>query len=780
MLEQDIKSLKQKYEVVFNLNNLLKVRIKAFEELANIINSEKDIKEALNNTLDLILGLFKVPSGSIMLLDRSNRFMDIGIARGDKAPEIKDLKINIGEGIAGKVAQTGESEIVNNVKASQDFNKDIGEQIDYIPKNILCVPIKIKDHVLGVIEIMDKFDGDFTKDDEELLLSIANTLGIIISNVNLYKLSKQTVNRLKILNEVAKSINTTMDLQVLLDMIMESSRDVFEAEGSSLMLIDEKTNELYFNVTTGAGKEELKQVRIPMGKGIAGMVAQTGEPVNVEDAVNDSRIYKAADEATKMITKNMIAVPMRVKGKVIGVLEVINAKGKQFFDQYDVELLQAFADHAGIAIFNRDLIDNLKTVNQQLKRSYKEIKAMYEMTQKLTNETDIDQLFDISVDVIRKIFELEKISIMLYDNQSNSLKVKKAVGLEIELIEKIIIDKKETISGYVCRTKKPVLIKNMDKNRIFGRNKRFRYKIGSFISVPLQIRDEVLGVLNVADRRDGYFFDEKDLMTFITLGQQIGKSYENIIYYNEFLEKQRIEKELEVTRNIQQHVLPKDFPEMPDFDVYGYNLPAKEVGGDFYDYMQINEKTHSFLIADVSGKSLPASMFMAFSRSITRVEAYNLISPSRVLEESNKYIFKDSRSGMFVTMFYFVAHVDARKFIFGSAGHNDQLLYRSNKNDIVELNVKGIPLGVSPESKYLEDEYRYEKGDFLILYTDGVTEAINKTGDEFGMAQFKDLIIKNKDLSAKELVDNVINAVNEFSVGMPQFDDITLLALKFN
>ena len=778
-MEQNIKSVENKYKTVLNLNNLLKVRLKACEELSKIINSEKDIKEALNNTLDLVLDLFKVPSGSIMLLDRSGRFMDISVARGEKSDQMKDIKINIGEGIAGKVAQTGEPMIVNDVNSSCDFNKNIGEQIGYIPENILCVPIKIREKILGVIEIMGKFENDFTEDEKSLLFSIASTLGLSIANVRLYKIADQTVSRLRTLMEVSKIINTTMDLQELLNSIMGSSKDVLNAEGSSLMLIDEGTDELFFNVTTGAGKDKLKEIRIPVGKGIAGIVAQENKSINVEDAVNDSRIFKQADKATKVLTKNLIAVPMHVRDKVVGVLEVINAKDRQYFDEYDVDLLQSLADHAGIAVHNRDLISNLKIANQELKRSYKEIKAMYEMSEGLTNETDIERLFYISVDVIREVFEVDKVSIMLYDEESGSLKIKRAIGINDNLIDKILVSEGDRIAGHVYKNNRPVLIKNMNKEKKFGRNKKLRYRTSSFISVPLKLREKVIGVLNVTDKKDDSAFDEKDLLTFTELGNQIGKSYENIIYYNEFLEKQKFEKELEVTRNIQQHVLPKDFPEIKGLDIFATNIPAKEVGGDYYDYMMIDDKTHSFLIADVSGKSLPASMFMALSRSITRVEAYNLISPSKVLEESNKYIFKDSESGMFVTMFYFVVHSEANKIMFGSAGHNEQLLYKRAENDFKYLKVKGIPLGVSPESSYMESKQKYKAGDILILYTDGVTEAINKAGDEFGIERFKKIIVKNKDLSANDLGNKILDGVNEFTQEMPQFDDITLMVIKF-
>lgn len=780
MLEEKIKEIKGKYETLKNLTEIYKVRLKSFEEISKIINSNVSLEEALNITLDLILKLFRVPSGSIMLLSPDRKYMEISVARGDKAEEIKKFKIKLGEGIAGKVALTGEPMIVSDTKKSPDFNREIGESIDYIPRNILCVPIKIKEKVLGVIEIMDK-PGDipFDNDDLSLLSSISNTLGIVIENVNLYRLAEQNVERLSKLIDISKIINTTMNLQELLQYIMDVAKDVLKAEGSSLMLIDEESKELYFNIATGEGGEILKQIRIPMGKGVAGIVAQTGNPLLIEDAVNDPRVFKAVDEQTKITTRNLLAVPMRVRERVVGVLEVINSIEKPCFDENDLHLFQAFADHAGIAIYNRDLINSLKEANKELERRFKEIKAMYEINKQLGTETDVEKVFQISTKVISEIFDLQRVSIMLYNEQENILRVKSAVGINEKLIPEIKVGRGERIAGKVFQQNKPILIKDMNKDRRFGKNKRFRYKSSSFISVPLRIRNKTIGVLNVTDKKDNEPFNGNELMTFIAISNQIGKNYENIIYYKEFLEKQRIEKELEITRHIQQHVLPKEFPKIEGLDISAVSIPAREVGGDFYDYIGINELVHAFLIADVSGKSLPASMFMALSRSITRVEAHNLISPAKVLEESNKYVYKDSESGMFVTMFYMVCYLDDKIIEFGSAGHNEQLFYKADTGEFKLLKVKGIPLGISPDSKYREDKITYNSGDILILYTDGVTEAMNQAGEEFELERLKNVILESKELGAKEILDNILENVKEFTQGTPQFDDITLLIIKF-
>jgi serine phosphatase RsbU (regulator of sigma subunit) len=323
------------------------------------------------------------------------------------------------------------------------------------------------------------------------------------------------------------------------------------------------------------------------------------------------------------------------------------------------------------------------------------------------------------------------------------------------------------------------VVENMQKDKRFGKNKKLRYKTASFVSVPIQMRDKVIGVLNLTDREDMENFKKEDLLTFTTISTQIGKNYENLIYYNEFLEKQKIEKELEVTRDIQQHILPKKFPKIENISISAVNIPAKEVGGDFYDYIKINESVHCFLVADVSGKSLPAGMFMALSRNITRVEAYNLVSPAKVLEESNKYVYNDSQSGMFVTMFYMALYTPQHKILFGSAGHNEQLFYNSKEDNFYYLKVKGIPLGIAPDSKYMEGEIEYHPNDILVLYTDGVTEAMNKIGEEFGLKRLEDIIKKSSSLTADEILENVLKEIKDFTAGIPQFDDITLLIIKF-
>ncbi len=756
------------------------LKIKALEELGKIINEKANIQEVISGILDMIIDTFKVRSGSIILLDATGKEMEFSIARGEKAKELKEYKLKLGKGIAGKVAQTGVACIANDLKNHPDFNRKLAEKIGYVPEKILCVPIKCNKKILGVVEIMDKYDGsDFTKEDEQQLSSIGSTIGIMIENINLYKGMQENTIKLTKLIEMSKIINTTLNLRNLLEYIMESAKEVFGAEGSSLMFLDERKKELFFDITVGEGGKKLKQIRVPLGKGVAGIVAQTGKPLLIEDALNDPRVYKKADAITHFTTRNIMAVPMRVKDKIIGVLEVVNSKNKACFDEKDIEVFQAFADHAAVAIYNRELINNLEKANKELTRRLKEIKALHTISERTATETNPDKIFKIAIEIISEIFEIERISIMLWSSDEEALIIKEACGIPEEVKKRVKVKRGEKIAGKIFDMGEPVLVEDMRKDKRFGKHKRLRYKVPSFVSVPIKFRDKIIGVLNLTDKKNGNNFESDELMTFIAVSDQIGKSYENAIYYNEFLEKERLEKELEIAKQIQKHILPKEFKELTGIDAAGISIPAKEVGGDFYDYMKLKENLYGFLIADVSGKSLPAGMFMALARNILRVESFNLIEPAKVLEASNKYIYQDSESGMFVTLFYGVVNTAEKILKYGTGGHNPQLLFKKNRNEFVELKARGIPLGISPDSKYVEQDINIEKDDILLLYTDGVTEAINEKNEEFEVERLKNVIYKNKDKSSQDIINAVLDAIKEFTKGVPQFDDITLLVLKF-
>lgn len=243
-------------------------------------------------------------------------------------------------------------------------------------------------------------------------------------------------------------------------------------------------------------------------------------------------------------------------------------------------------------------------------------------------------------------------------------------------------------------------------------------------------------------------------------------------------EKERVQKELEIAKGIQQTFLPESAPEIEGFDLAGLNTPALEVGGDFYDFIPVDLNKWGLVVADVSGKGVPAALFMALSRTLIRANTTGTSTPAETIHRTNNMISEDSRANMFVTLFYGVLDPVRKTLTYINAGHNPPLVQGKSPIEITMLAAKGIALGVKTDMEFEEKEIVLHSGDILILYTDGVTEAINRKNEMFGHERISRIVEENYYLSAQEIVKKIEKEVFIYSEGQPQFDDITLLLVK--
>ena len=248
-------------------------------------------------------------------------------------------------------------------------------------------------------------------------------------------------------------------------------------------------------------------------------------------------------------------------------------------------------------------------------------------------------------------------------------------------------------------------------------------------------------------------------------------------------EMARKDAELAIAAEIQQSFLPDVIPQIEGFEIAGTNIPAKEVGGDFFDVVPLeviplNTKRMGILIADVSGKGVPAALFMALSRIVIRVSATMFPKVSEAISFANPVISRDSRTGMFVTVFYGVLDYGTKTLAYVNAGHNPPLLFRAGSDEPEELPATGIAIGALEDSQYKQGEARLASGDLLVMYTDGVTEALNDQNEMFEIPRLTQVILENRDRPSTEIVQAIINAVNAFSQKQPQYDDITILVVR--
>ncbi len=251
----------------------------------------------------------------------------------------------------------------------------------------------------------------------------------------------------------------------------------------------------------------------------------------------------------------------------------------------------------------------------------------------------------------------------------------------------------------------------------------------------------------------------------------------------EQIEKERIARELEIAREIQNSLLPKSNPSAAELDFACAYSSAKEVGGDYYDFIEFDPDHLGIIVADVSGKSLPGMLVMLMTRDIVKAATHSYDNPGKILSAINRKLKENIRPGMFVTMFLGIFEKSTSKFIFASAGHNPLVWFDSVANECRLIKTKGYPLGMMPDKVFLEriesDEIRLSANDLIVQYTDGVNEAQNPEGAEFGLDRFVDLIKDHAACDVNSISDRVLDGLNEFVRNAEQYDDITLLAVKW-
>ncbi len=579
---------------------------------------------------------------------------------------------------------------------------------------------------------------------------------------------------------ITNKINSTMELNTLLIVIMEAAKAILHCEGSSLMLMDHENNELKFDIITGeVSKESVKSIRVPLGTGIAGLVAQTGDPIIVNDAENDARVFRKVDESSKFVTRNLLCVPMKIKDKLIGILEGVNALGRDGFTEHDLIILNFLSDQAAIAINNRQMFEELEEANKALADRVKELNALYEISMAATQYYDLEKLFDTAIRSISEIIGANRCSLFLHDESENNFIHYASTGIPELKGKKYAVGDDAGIMGQVFKDGYPVLVVDIEQDVRFSSFKSSIFSSKSFMAIPLTINDKIIGLLNLADKKDGGIFNSADFMICTSIGNHLVAAFNTYKLNQEILQQERIKKELETAVAIQRRILPKSFDNEAGIQIQALTMPARSVGGDYYEFFKIDEKRFAVLIADVSGKGIPAAFFAALSRNTLRAETTNFVSAEKVFSNGNKYICMDSEAGMFVTAAIFVINHEEKTINYVSAGHNEQIFYKAKEKRLELIKSPGVPLGVLPNIDFKQKTMSYEHGDTLVLFTDGVVEANNDEHEEFGEENFYTLVEKYNNLECSEMLEKMKNDIMAFSSKDHLFDDLTLMVVRF-
>lgn len=390
--------------------------------------------------------------------------------------------------------------------------------------------------------------------------------------------------------------------------------------------------------------------------------------------------------------------------------------------------------------------------------------------------SDLDGLLFLLMDFIMTVANTEMGAIQLLNGRTFQTRVHANFPDKIRREYKFISG--ETISEYAAKTRQLCLIENYLHNPKV--NHQVKILIDSYICIPIMAKDQSIGLLNIARRygTDQPAWSQDDIKTLTTITNLSGTAIHNAILYQETLKKQKLDQELKIANEIQTKLLPENIPQPPDVSIGAISVPAREIGGDYYDFFELEDGKIGICIADIVGKGVPAGLYMAMLKSILHTHLIGISSPRDALKKINLLLFRDPVIQKFVPLFYAILDPETKTLVYANAGHEPAVLFRGNTYTV--LDTEGFPLGALAESRYEEKVMTMEEGDTLLLFTDGFVESRNTHGLRFELNQVQNLIDTTPDVSSAVFLDKLYTQLKAHLEPIEASDDVTVVAVRMN
>jgi sigma-B regulation protein RsbU (phosphoserine phosphatase) len=571
---------------------------------------------------------------------------------------------------------------------------------------------------------------------------------------------------LSTLFELGREVTSVLDLEDLLAKIPQLIARLTRFSAFSVYLLDERRQDLRIAYAVGYPEEVLSTLRLPVGQGVVGAAVQEGRPILVNDIRREPR-YKGP--LRNMLSQ--LAVPMRRKGKVIGALNLLN-EAEGAFTVQDEALLRQFAAHVAVAIENARLFKS--------ERHYVDtLETLAEIGREMSSILDLDALLTRIASLTKKLIDYRTFGILLLDEATNELEMKLAVrygkGAESKHVRL-----GEGLVGWAALHKEPVLVADVSQD---PRYINMVDDARSELVIPMLIKDRCIGVFDLeSPELDAFTKEHKELLTL--LASQAAVAIDNARLYEEVRRnEERIEKELRFAQRVQMALLPSEPPNTPDgVDLAGRFEPARELGGDLHDFLVPEADTLVVAVGDVSGKGAPAALYGAFaaeqvrSRTLRRRFTPDRYSVAGVLRAMNTNLHERHLEEYYCTLCY--AFFDFRRRTVTLSNSGLPYPIRCSEDKCGQIELPGVPLGSFPGIIYDEVTLELRPDDLFVFCTDGIFEALNPKGAEFGARRLCEVVAASRTESARGIVDAIFHAVTEFRGTEPQADDMTAVAIK--
>ena len=768
-------------------------------EVSRRVTSILGLDNLLSDVVNLIRDTFHYDHVAVFTVDPETASVEFR-ASTNASIHRRGLEVWQGEGIVRWVAEFGEHILANDVADEPRFwFADVLEET----QAELAVPLKVEQRVVGVLDVQSNTRDAFQQDDLFVLQTLADQIAIAVEQASLYAARQEEAWSSTALLEVAEALGDLDNLEDILNTVTRVTPMLVGVDRCSILLWHDETQELSYaqGYTTHPNLQRLFESTSfrpgdsPILDPLLGLPSTAGGDAQPNMAPEQTEGPDSLD------AKNLLVLPLVAQSELQGVMAVDYSGPHAGFSTGTMALLSGIADRVGMAIAN------VRLHIAQREEAWVST-ALLQVAQVFASSTDLKENLSKIARLTPLLVGVDRCLIFLRDEREGAFVPYQAHGLSSDLIDAFdslhLSSREMPLIAEMANDVRYIVVEDAPHSDLLPSEFVRTFDVKSLLAVPMTSRGETTGLFLVDYTEAARHFSARNIGIVEGIARQAAMAVENARLYQATLEQERVAQELRVARDIQISFLPQECPALPGWEIAADWHAARGVGGDFYDFIPLDGENLGLVIADVSDKGVPAALFMSLSRTLVRVTATQTHSPAQALQRANQLIMRDTRSDMFLTLFYGILNWKTGMLTYANAGHNPPILWRCVTPEakrpaqpdlvpqedrpraegqpltphFVELSAKGIALGVVDEISLQERQISVEPGDLLILYTDGVTEPINEREEEFGEERLRQMIAQGCDQPCAEIVRRVRDAVAAFAGSLPQFDDYTLVCLR--
>jgi sigma-B regulation protein RsbU (phosphoserine phosphatase) len=584
------------------------------------------------------------------------------------------------------------------------------------------------------------------------------------------------ISDLTTLNRIIETLNQAVDVRQVLQSALSDLVKLMGLETGWIFLVDEQAQDSW----AGKGFKLVAHINLPPALAVNNPEAwnkgcdcqgfcKSGTLNKAYNEVRCSRLSESQDDRGGLAVH--ASIPLRAGEQVLGILNIASPDWDVFTPRA-LALLTNIGNQMGNSLERARLFDMLRVQRIQ------EQAALLELSNQLLSRLDMDDIMAYLVEVVPDLLKADACALLLPAEDPEFLEFRAAKGWSMDpvaLKRQIPFDERSG-PGTVMMTQELLVAENIELRdpAPWAPDWVLAEGFRGHAVIPLIAEGDSVGVMTINTRRP-YTWDHDDIRFMRLIVNQIALAIETARLHQEQLARQRLEQELAVGRKIQLSLLPQSPPQVAGWDFTATYRSARQVSGDFYDFYSLPKGRLGIIIADVVDKGVPAALFMALSRTVIRTMALSGKGPAATLRKANELILKDSRASLFLTAFYASLDPQDGCLRYANAGHHRPLWLQAKTGRCQELAAKGSLLAVLDHLELEEKEVQLEEGDMVIFYTDGLTDAMNPKGEIFGEDRLREIVEKNAGVNAEKMLDDLLNAISEYSKGTPLIDDLTLI-----